>query len=158
MVAPRRPPIPTFAVAATSAFETKKIIYADSAAYGTRRAMEITMTSITSAVIRNIRNVRGRESVSSSRKNCHSFERGARQSVKPWVITLTCSVAIMMDDRDRGCSNPHQVLGRAIQQNSHRKSLGDPYPIEISPDGGHPGDTKVFQLGNGRPDAFNPSF
>ncbi len=115
MVTPRRPPIPMRAVVATSAFETKKIMYVDSAAFGTRRAIEITITSMTSAVIRNIRNVRGRESVSSSRKNCHSFERGARQSAKPGVITLTCSVAIMMDDRDRGCSNPHQVLGRAIQ-------------------------------------------
>src|SRR5258708_11412010 len=121
----RRRPIPMRAVVATSAFEIKKIIYVDSAAFGTRRAIEITITSMTSAVIRNIRNVRDRESVSSSRKNCHSFERGARQSAKPGVITLACSVAIMMDDRDRGCSNPHQVLVRTIQQTSHRYSLCD---------------------------------
>src|SRR5215471_11980148 len=103
MVTPTIPPIPTRAVVATSAFETKKIMYADMAASGTRKAMDTITTCITSAVIRNIWKVRGGESASSSRRKRQKFDRGAAHLGRLAVIRtdVAFSFAIMMDDRDR---------------------------------------------------------
>src|SRR5947209_18277594 len=95
-VRPTTPAIPVRTVATTSDFEKKKIMYAESARFGTRSAFETTTTTVTSAVIRSMRAQRSGVSVSSSRRS-----------------RITALPSIMAYDHDGRGADAHQLLGRS---------------------------------------------
>src|SRR6266852_4611893 len=155
------PPIPVRRVVATSEAETIRMRNAETPRSGTWSACDTTVTIETTTVMRTIRDQRDGETASSSRRNCQNVERrGARSRPASPIHSAGAagSVADMMDDRDRRRSDPHQLLGRALQGDAHGEALGDADPVEIALDRRHARDAQVLDLCDGRPDALDASF
>src|SRR6267143_3927814 len=151
-VRPTTPAIPVRTVATTSDFEKKKIMYAESARFGTRSAFETTTTIVTSAVIRSMRAQRSGVSVSSSRRS-----RITARTDRPPAGSI-CAAAlpsIMLHDHDGRGADPHQLLGRIGEGDPDGKPLRDADPVEIPLDGRHAGDAEVLELGHRRSDALH---
>src|SRR5215813_13004213 len=141
------PPIPVRRVVVTSAPAQNRTTYAETARLGTRSAFDTMVTIATSTVSRTIVAQRAGETVSSSRKNCQARQRG-----------VAGDSAVMMDDRDGRGPDPHQMLGRILQGDAHRKALGDHDPVEVALDGRHSGDGEVVQPGHRGADALDGPF
>src|SRR6267154_5617003 len=122
-VRPTPPAIPVRTVATTSDLEKKKIMYAESARFGTRSAFERTTTIVTSAVIRSMRAQRSGVSVSSSRRSC--IAASLRASSRATAL-------FMMHDHDGGGADAHQLLGRTLEGDADGKTLCDPDPVEVA--------------------------
>src|SRR6266478_1902841 len=137
-VRPTTPAIPVRTVATTSDFEKKKIMYAESARFGTRSAFETMTTTVTSAVIRSMRAQRSGVSASSSRTS-----------------RIAALPSIMLHDHDGRGADPHQLLGRIGEGDPDGKPLRDADPVEVALDGRHAGDAEVVELGHRGSDAFH---
>src|SRR5256885_16958381 len=151
-VRPTTPAIPVRTVATTSDFEKKKIMYAESARFGTRSAFETMTTTVTSAVIRSMRAQRSGVSMSSSRRSriTARIERPSAGS--------TCAAplpSVMMDHHDGRGADPHQLLGRTLERDPHGKALRDADPVKVALDGRHAGDAEVVELGHRGSDALD---
>src|SRR6267154_2819577 len=150
-VRPTTPAIPVRTVATTSDLEKKKIMYAESARFGTRSAFETTTTIVTSAVIRSMRAQRSGVSVSSSRRSIT-----ARTERPPAGSTcVTALASIMLHDHDRRGADAHQFLGRIGEGDPDGKPLRDADPVEVALDGRNAGDAEVVELGHRGSDALH---
>src|SRR6267143_299177 len=151
-VRPTMPAIPVRTVATTSDFEKKKIMYAESARFGTRSAFETTTTIVTSAVIRSMRAQRSGVSVSSSRRSPITA-RTERPSAGSTCATALAS--IMLHDHDGRGADAHQFLGRIGEGDPDGKPLRDADPVEVALDGRNAGDAEVVELGHRGSDALH---
>src|SRR5712671_4003960 len=150
-VRPTTPAMPVRTVATTSDLEKKKIMYAESARFGTRSAFETTTTIVTSAVIRSMRAQRSGVSVSSSRRSIT-----ARTERPPAGSTcVTALASIMLHDHDRRGADAHQFLGRIGEGDPDGKPLRDADPVEVALDGRNAGDAEVVELGHRGSDALH---